>query len=116
MKTLFKLAILFLIAHALFRLDLPYWHHNQFESALSELSQQWGEPTDEEVMEHVLATAARHNVPITREHVTVRRVREHILVDLAYAVPIEWLPTMKKPWEFEYHLDAWKVGQPTPRR
>ena len=50
MKTLFKLAILFLIAHALFRFVPPYWHHQQFKTALTELSQQWGEPTDEDVM------------------------------------------------------------------
>lgn len=115
MKTLFKLAILFLIAHALFRFVPPYWHHQQFKTALTELSQQWGEPTDEDVMQHVLATAAKHDVPITSEHVTLRRVREHILIDVAYVVPIEWLPTMKKPWDFELHLDVWKLGTPKVR-
>lgn len=111
MRTLFRLAILFFVAHALFRFVPPYWHHHQFKSSITELSETWGDPTDEEVMQHVLAAAAQHQVPITREHVTVRRVSEHVLVDLAYEVPIEWVPTVKKPWEFDLHLDVWKVGQ-----
>ena len=33
MKALFKLAIFFLVAHALFRFVPPYWSHNQFRAS-----------------------------------------------------------------------------------
>ena len=112
MRTLFKLGVLLLIAHALFRFIPPYWHHNQFENELNALSLEWGAPNDEEVMQHVLATAAKHEVPITREHVSVQRVRDHVLIQVAYAVPIEWLPTVHKPWEFTTSLDVWKIDPP----
>jgi hypothetical protein len=117
LRTLFKLAILLLAAHALFRFVPPYWNHHQFEQDLKTVSEQWGDPQDEEVMQHVLATAEKHSVPITREHVTITRAREHILINVAYALPIEWVPTVKKPWDFTTKIDVWKFGGGSkPRR
>ena len=115
MRALLKIAILLLVANALFRFVPPYWHHNQFESALKDLSQTWGTPNDEEVMQHVLTTAEEHKIPITREHVTVERKGEHILIDVAYALPIEWVPTVKRDWAFTTHVNAWRLEPPKPR-
>jgi hypothetical protein len=115
MRALFRIAILLLVAHALFRFVPPYWHHNQFQSALKDASQVWGQPTDEEVMEHVLTTAAENDVPITRDHVSVRRQQNYILVDVEYTLPIEWVPTYKKDWPFKAHLNAWRLEPPKPR-
>ena len=115
MRALFRIAILLLVANALFRFVPPYWHHNQFESALKDRSQRWGQPNDEEVMQHVLAAAEANSVPITRDHVTVRRQTEHILVDVEYALPIEWFPSFKRDWEFKTHINAWRLEPPKPR-
>ena len=109
MRTLLRLAILFLVAYALFKFVPPYWHHHQFEAALKDVSQRWGEPSDEEVMQKVLTIAEENRVPITREHVTVTRQQQHILVDVAYSLPIEFVPTVKRDWAFETHVDAWRV-------
>ena len=115
MRALFRIAILLLVAHALFRFVPPYWRHNQFQSALKEVAQQWGQPHDEEVMQHVLTTAAEHDVPITRDHVSVRRQAERILVDVEYSLPIEWIPSYKKQWDFKAHVNAWRLEPPKPR-
>ena len=112
MRTVLKIAILLLVAHALFRFIPPYWHHHQFEAALRDVSQRWGQPHDEEVMQHVLTTAEAHSVPITREHVTVRRQGDRILVDVAYALPIEWVPSYKRDWDFKTHINAWRLEPP----
>jgi hypothetical protein len=112
MRAVLKIAILLLVAHALFRFIPPYWHHHQFEAALRDVSQRWGQPHDEEVMQHVLTAAEQHSVPITREHVAVRRQGDHILVDVAYSLPIEWVPSYKTDMEFKYHLNAWRLEPP----
>lgn len=112
MRALLKIAILLLIVHALFRFVPPYVHHNQFSTALKNVAQSWGQPQDEEVMQHVLNTAAEHSVPITSENVTVTRQTQHILVDVAYTLPIEWIPGFKRDWQFETHVNAWRLEPP----
>ena len=115
MRALLRIAILLLVAHGLFRFVPPYWHHNQFESAIKKVAQEWGQPTDEEVMQYVLTAAAENDVPITRDHVSVRRQGEHTLVDVEYTLPIEWLPSYKRDWDFKAHLNAWRLEPPKPR-
>ena len=112
MRGLLKFAILLLVVHALFRFVPPYFHHNQFTAALKNVTQSWGQPQDEEVMQYVLTAAAENSVPITSEHVSVTRQGQHILVDVAYTLPIEWLPGFKRDWQFETHVNAWRLEPP----
>ena len=116
MKTLFRLAILLLFANAMFHFVPPYWHHQQFQRELKDISQQWGEPTNEEVMQYVLATAEKHKVPITGEQVSLQRGNGHILIELAYEVPIQWVPSVRRPWPFTTRLDVWRLEPPTTKR
>ena len=109
MRALIRIAILLLLAHGLYRFVPPYFHHHQFESALKDLSTRWGTPNDEEVMQHVLTTAAEHQVPITRDHVSVQRQQNHILIDIDYTVPVEFIPSVRRDVGFKTHVDAWRL-------
>ena len=112
MRAFLRIAILLLLAHGLYRFVPPYFHHNQFQTALKDLTQQWGQPNDEEVMQHVLTLAAEHSVPITRDHVSINRQRDHILIDVDYTLPIEFLPSYKRDVAFRTHVNAWRLEPP----
>ena len=106
MKTLFKLAI----AHALVRFVPPYWNFTQFRWALKENASQWREHSDQTITEEVLQLARKHKVPITGQHVQVRREGDHLFVDVGYTDLIEFIPTMKRDWRFAADVDAWTLG------
>lgn len=110
MKTLFKLAIALLVAHALVRFVPPYWSFTQFRWALKENASQWREHSDQMVTEEVLQLARKHNVPITGQHVQVRREGDHLFVEVTYTDQIEFIPTMKRDWRFAADVDAWTLG------
>ena len=112
MRALLRILVLLLLVHGLYRFVPPYFHHNQFESALKDLSQRWGQPNDEEVMQHVLTTAGENSVPITRDHVSIQRQRDHILIDVDYTLPIEFLPSYKRDVAFKTHVNAWRLEPP----
>jgi hypothetical protein len=110
LKTLFKLAVAFLVIHALYRFVPPYWNFTQFRWALKENAAQWREHNDEAVTGEVLGLAQKHKVPITADHVQVRREGDHLFVDVAYTDTIEFVPSMKREWRFAANVDAWTLA------
>lgn len=111
MRTLFRIVVILLMAHAIYRFLPPYYHDERFGTELKDTAPFWRELSDAEVTQRVLDLAAKHKVPITEQHVTVSQaVRDHILIDIEYEVPVEWLPGFKKPWKFSQHHDAWAIG------
>jgi len=101
MKTLFKLAIVALLANALVRFAVPYWHHQEFASAVKARAFDWRDSSDETILLEVLDLAVQSSVPIGREQITLRREEGRVLLDIAYSLPIEFVPTISKPWTFE---------------
>lgn len=112
-KGLFKLAVLLLLANALFRFTPAYWRHHQFEAAVKDASLQWRGLKDDAVIAQVLSQAAQHDVPIGREHIEIRRVKDHLYLDVAYDVPLELIPARRRPWRFDVNVDAWLLRPPT---
>ena len=106
MKTLFKLAIVALLANALIRFAVPYWHHHEFASAVKSRAFDWRDSSDETILLEVLDLAAQSTVPIGREQITLRREEGRIFLDVAYSVPIEFVPTMRKLWTFDLSVTA----------
>jgi hypothetical protein len=106
MKSLFKLAIFFLLAHALVRFAVPYWHHHQFESALKARIFDWRESSDETILTEVFTLAEENSVPLEREQVVLRRQNDRMFLDIAYTRRIELVPTVVRPWEFEMSLSG----------
>jgi hypothetical protein len=110
LKTLFKLAVALLVAHALFRFVPPYWNFTQFRWALKESAAQWRAHDDQAVTEEVLQLARQHQVPLSAEHVQVRREGDHLFVDVAYTDQIEFVPSMRRDWRFDASVDAWTLA------
>lgn len=111
-KGLFKLAIVLLIVHALFRFVPPYWSYTQFKWDLKEKAQAWREHSDDAVLEEILGIARKNRIPITQEQIRLRRQPDRIFVDVSYTVPMELLPGRKRTWDFDVAVDAWTLQPP----
>ena len=116
MKTLFKLAIVALLAHGLVRFGVPYWHHQEFASAVKGRAFDWRDSSDETILLEVLDLAAQSSVPIGREQVSLRREEGRVFVDVAYTLPIEFIPTFRRPWTFNLSVSGRTVAGAAPRR
>jgi hypothetical protein len=106
MKSLLKLVVFVALANGLVRFAIPYWHHHQFEYALKGRVLDWRESSDEVILEEVFTLAIENSVPIRPEQVALRREGEHLFLDIAYARPIEFFPTMKRTWKFDVNISG----------
>jgi hypothetical protein len=116
LKMLLKLAIMLLVAHALFRFVPPYWNHHQFESELQERAVTWRGNSEQDIRQQVLEMAHEHGVPITGEQIEVRRDREDLFVEVSYSRPIELIPGWKYDWPFTSNVDALIFKSVLPKR
>jgi hypothetical protein len=112
MKTLFKLVVFLLIVNALVRFVPPYYHHHEYEQAVEAAALQWRKESDAVLIEQLLAEAAKHQVPVRAQDISIRRTHEHLYVDIAYDVPLELVPTVKSSWKFEVNVDSWVLRPP----
>ena len=117
LKTLFKLFVVLLVAHALFRFVPPYWHHNQFESEVKERAVTWASLTEVQVKDRVYEMALARGLPVTSEDIAVRWANQYLRVDVEYPREIEFFPTWKYEWTFDAHvstliLDSLDPGRP----
>jgi hypothetical protein len=113
-RTLVKLGIFLLFVHALYRFVPSYYHYQQFKDAVHETALFSRERTDVQIIDRVMELAEKYRVPLSRDNVQVRREPARIAIDAAYVESIEWLPTYKRPWEFNIGEEALIVGGPAP--
>ena len=109
MKTLFRIVVILLVAHAIYRFLPPYYHDERFGTELKNVAQFWRDVSEDEIAIRTLELAEKHKVPITRENLKIQVVKDHVLIDVAYQVRIEWVPGIKKAWEFSQHHDVWAI-------
>ena len=112
-RLLIKLAVVFLILHAVYRYGTAYIHYRQFKDAVQETALFSKEKEDAEIFARVLELAAQHDIPLDPRFVQVRRQNEKTFIEANYVEEIEWLPTWKKPMEFNVATEAWHVRPPT---
>ena len=113
MRLLFKLAIVFLILHALYRYGVVYVHYQQFKDAVQETALFAKDKDEADILARVMELAAQYQIPLDRRFVQVSRQGETTVIDAAYVEEIEWLPSWKKPMEFTVGTKAWHVRPPT---
>ena len=115
-KTLIKLAIAALIAHAAWRGAVAYSAYYKFKDAVEQETQYGPEKSDRELHDRVLALAAQYDVPLEDDGFTIEHRENHTIVDGSFATQIEMFPGFKKPWPFTFHVDTFRLkGQLQPR-
>ena len=96
MRNLIRLAVVLLIAHALYRFVPVYLHYYQFKDAVAETALFAKDRTDAELVDRVMTLAERYQIPIEREAVQVSRDKQITYITLAYEEQIEWVPTYRR--------------------
>jgi hypothetical protein len=110
MRTLFKLAVVALVANAAWHLFGAYYPNYKFQDAVEYAAQKGAGLTQEGLRDRVVELAAQFEVPLTAEQVTVARMNTHTTVDLAYKRQIELVPGFKAEWPFSIHVDVVILG------
>lgn len=106
LKGLLKLAIVALVANAVWHAFVPYSAHFKFKDAVEAASLYGWEKPDDELRAKVLAIAAEHDVPLTAEGFTLKREEKHTIIDGAYTQPIEIIPGFAYHYTFTWHTDT----------
>ena len=100
-RTFVKIGIFLLIVHALYRFVPVYFHYQQFKDAVHETALFSRERNEAQIADSVMELAEKYQIPLSRESVQVRREGGRTLIDATYVEAIEWLPTYKRPWQFD---------------
>ena len=113
LRNLVRLAVLLLIAHALYRVVPVYLHYYQFKDAVAEAALFSKDRSDADLVERVMELAQRYQIPIEREAVQVTRDRQFTYINVAYEEELEWVPSYKRPMPFTIAVEGWHVRPPT---
>ena len=114
MKTLLKLIVVALIAHALWRTGSAYATFYKFKDSVSEAAMQEGN-TEEDLKQKIVELAQTYDLPLTASALTVSREAHHTTVQASFTKPVAIRPGYEYPWPFTVDIDAYPIAAPTRR-
>jgi hypothetical protein len=112
MKLLIKLAVVALLANAAWRLGTEYLTHYRFADSVQEAAIDSGQ-SDAQLRQVVLELAAKFDVPLTDEALTIRTEDRHRYINGVYVKPITILPGYDRDWSFTLAVESYVI---VPRR
>jgi hypothetical protein len=118
-KVVIKLAIVALIANALYRVVPPYYNNWKFRDALKEVATFPGyKATLPQVLDKCERVAKDHDLDLTRDDfvVVMAAGSKTTTIDTRYAVEMSYVPGHKKEHIFDVHVegDPPRFGSLTP--
>ena len=114
-RTIVKVAIFLLVVHALYRFVPVYVRYQQFKDAVHETALFSRGRSDTEIVDRVIELAERYRIPLDREYVQVRHDKDQLFIDVSYVESVEWLPTYRRPWQFDIGEEAFGNVRPVTR-
>lgn len=106
MKTIIKLLITAALLHATWKGGSTYLRFWQLKEEVTEIAQ-FGVNQPTEVLRHrVLEAAARREIPLDADTLTVQRQQARIIVDGRYVEQVELVPRYFYPWEAKLHVNV----------
>ena len=92
MKTILKLILVALILTAIVQGGLAFWHNFEFEDAVQQALTFETRLGDDEIPALVMTLAEQYQVPLAIEDISVQRIGQDRVVDMAYTTTIELIP------------------------
>ena len=105
-KTLIKLAIVVLLANAIWRAGSAYLSYYKFQDAVTDVAIKSRDKTDEELRTKVMALAMEYDEPIDPDAVTIKREGTHVVIEGEYTKPVALLPGYEYQWKFSVRGDS----------
>lgn len=112
LRNLVRLAVILLIAHALYRFVPVYTHYYQFKDAVQEAAMFSKDRTEPELVDRVMILADHYQIPLDREAVQVSKDSQRTYITLMYEEQIEWVPTYKRTMPFTVSVEGWHSSPP----
>jgi hypothetical protein len=109
LRNLFRLAVLLLIANALYRFAPVYIHYHQFKDAVGEVAMFAKDTPETDIVDRIMTLAERYSIPIQREAVQVTRDKQFTYINVMYEEQIEWVPSYKRAMPFTVSVEGWHV-------
>jgi hypothetical protein len=118
-KTLIKLAIVVLVANAIWRAGSAYVSYYRFKDAVADVAVNSKNKTDEELHKKVMDVAMQYDAPLADDAVAIRHEDNHIYIDASYEQPVAVFPGYERQWTFSFTVDsqagaAFKKDLPNP--
>lgn len=104
-RFLVKLAIVALIANAAVRVGSEYLTYVEFRDGIRDAAM-FKAKNDVELLARIMTLAARYDIPLEAENVTIEREDRAVHVEGWYDKPIQILPARTYPWHFTLSLDV----------
>jgi hypothetical protein len=111
-KTIIKLAIVALLANAVWRVGSAYISFYKFKDAVSELALHSKGKSVDEIKSKVLELAEMYDEPVDADDVSVRREDPHTIVEGSYKKPVLLAPGFEYAWPFTLSVNE-MVMNPT---
>ncbi len=111
-KTIIKLAIVALLANALWRIGNAYLSYYKFKDAVAELAIYSSGKSDDQIKDKVMELAASYDEPLSADAVTIRREEHHTYIDGAYTKPVAVFPGYEYQWQFSLNVDGYVLVPP----
>jgi hypothetical protein len=112
-KTIIKLALAAIIAHAVWQLFVVYSAHYRFRDSVNSTTQFRGDLSDEQLHDRIFELASQFDVPVTDETLTIRRLENHTIVESSYIRPVNLFPGFTYKWPFTLKVDTFTAPKPS---
>jgi hypothetical protein len=116
-RKIVTIAVLLLIANALYQTVPVFWRYQQFTMALDDLAIAARGKTDAVIVDEVLELAATHAVALERDWVAVSRSsdRMHTYIDVTWAERLTPVPGWTMTWVPDVRVDGWHMSPAAAR-
>jgi len=105
-KNIIKLAIVVLLANAIWRGGSAYLSYYKFNDSVTDVAINSRNKTDDELREKVMALAMEYDEPIDPDAVTIKREGKHVVIEGAYTKPVALFPGYEYQWNFSVRGDS----------
>jgi hypothetical protein len=105
-KTLIKLALIVLLANAIWRAGSAYTSYYRFKDAVAELAMYGKAKPDDELRAKVIELATQYDEPVDPDAVMIRRDPSHLYIDCSYTKPVSIVPGYEYQWPFAVNVSA----------
>jgi hypothetical protein len=104
-KLLIKLAIVALLANAVFHIGSEYLTYVRFRDAIRDAAM-FKAKNDRELMVRIMELSEQYDVPLEEENVALDRMDRKVSIEGWYDKPIEVVPRYQYPWHFSLSLEV----------
>jgi len=108
-KSIVKILLVVLCAHALWRVGSSYISYYRFRDAVTELAIHATGKSDAQLKDRVMELAAEYDEPVDPDALAIRQEEHHTYVETEYSKPILLFPGYEYQWPYSLKVDGFVI-------